>query len=295
MQRSRVSTSPALRPTPSPARPTAAWGVWLLAFLLVPSWAAPLPEPPQAGRVLSASGETTLVRAGLLSSPIVQGIAVRSGDRLRTATDARLSLRMADDGLLAIEPLSEFHVSSYRFDGEARRSFYRLVRGAVRVVSGAIGKRDPGDFRLSTPTATIGIRGTEFIARETACDDGSCRTGEQPGLAVTVLSGRVVVTSAAGVSEVPAGRTMFFGRGAAPGTPPAQAPTGGASRTGRHAGKGAQVPAPRPDRAAAPASLAAGSAAADAGVTGSDGDWLGVHHPGSSGTEPGGTDLRPAR
>src|SRR5690606_40688035 len=55
--------------------------------------------------------------------------------------------------------------------------FFSLVRGALRTISGAIGKRQPDDYRMSTPTASIGIRGTEFVVEETVCDP-SCHPGQ---------------------------------------------------------------------------------------------------------------------
>lgn len=256
----------------------ALWRAWLFVLLLASPVATARERLPEAGRVLSAQGETTLVREGSFSSPVTQGVTVRSGDVLRTAERARLSLRMADDGLLAIEPHSEFQVSSYRFDDQAQQSFFHLVRGAVRVVSGAIGKRDPANFRLTTPTATIGIRGTEFIARESGCDDSPCPSGEPAGLTVSVLQGRVVVTSAAGVVEVPAGRTAFFGRVAAPSPPPASPPGGTAPRTEPRSGRGAT-----------------GATATATDAAGGDGDWLSIRSSGAPRTRSAGKDLQPDR
>lgn len=45
------------------------------------------------------------------------------------------------------------------------RAFFRLVKGGFRTVSGLIGKVNQGDYRVSTPVATIGIRGTSYSAR----------------------------------------------------------------------------------------------------------------------------------
>ncbi|HEY0973211.1 MAG TPA: hypothetical protein VGE57_01815 [Solimonas sp.] len=48
------------------------------------------------------------------------------------------------------------------------RAFFRLVRGGFRAVSGLIGKADQNEYRVATPVATIGIRGTDYIV--VACD-----------------------------------------------------------------------------------------------------------------------------
>lgn len=249
-----------------PAIPTC---LCTLALLLAPATGLAQQRPPEAGRVLSAEGETVLMRAGAFSSPVPRGATVRSGDVLRTAQQARVRLKMLDEGLVALEPHSEFRVAEYRFDARSQRSFFDLVRGTVRVVSGAIGKRDAADFRLSTPTATIGIRGTEFIAHESDCTRAACAAGESAGLTVSVMRGRVVVTSAAGVVEVPAGRTLFISNAA----PAMQPPAGPARRL------------PVAPRAGATTSAASG-----------DGDWLTVDRraplPADAGARAGQQDLR---
>lgn len=44
-----------------------------------------------------------------------------------------------------------------------QRAFFRLVKGGFRTITGLIGKANQEDYRVTTPTATIGIRGTEWI------------------------------------------------------------------------------------------------------------------------------------
>lgn len=56
------------------------------------------------------------------------------------------------------------------------KAFFRLVKGGFRSVSGLIGKLNREDYRVSTPVATIGIRGTSYSAR--LCE-GSCEDRDQ--------------------------------------------------------------------------------------------------------------------
>lgn len=46
-------------------------------------------------------------------------------------------------------------------DNTPQRAFFRLLKGGFRAVTGAIGKLREEDYRITTPVATIGIRGTE--------------------------------------------------------------------------------------------------------------------------------------
>lgn len=161
-----------------------------------------------AAQVLRADGETALLRGASISTPVRIDVPIRSGDRIRTGATGRVQLRFADGALMSIAPDSDFRVEDFAFDARRQRSFHQLIHGSVRVLSGHIGKREHSDFRLRTPTATIGIRGTEFVVEETACPAAGCPEGRSPGLGVTVIAGRVSVRNEAGSVDVPAGRTL---------------------------------------------------------------------------------------
>jgi hypothetical protein len=82
------------------------------------------------------------------------------------------------------------------------RAFFKLLKGGFRAVSGLIGKVDRNEYRISTPVATIGIRGTDYLL--VLCDE-KCRTDPilndsvpessqlEGGLVVGVVSGGVAV------------------------------------------------------------------------------------------------------
>jgi len=165
-------------------------------------------ERPDAAQVLLSEGITTLVRGASFFTPVRREVPIRSGDRIRTGPDGRVQLRFADGALMSIAPGSDFRIEDYAFDEQRPRSFFELMQGSVRTVSGRIGKRDPEAFRFRTPTATIGIRGTEFTVEETVCPATGCAAGSSPGLVVAVISGRVSVRNQAGSIEVPAGATL---------------------------------------------------------------------------------------
>jgi hypothetical protein len=206
-----------------------------------PSFAA----EPDAAQVLVSEGSTMLVRGASYSTPVRREVPIRSGDRIRTGDDGRVQLRFTDGALISIQPGTDFRVEQYANDAARQRSFFELIQGSVRAVSGSIGKRDRDDWRLRTPTATIGIRGTEFSVTETPCPVSGCGP-DGAALVVSVVAGRVAVTNAAGSVEVPAGATLSL-RDAR--TAPALAPAPGASRP---------VRGPRPVRAEASDPTASG-------------------------------------
>jgi hypothetical protein len=70
-----------------------------------------------------------------------------------------------DDTRLTIGPGSELLIREFEFNpssyaGDLAVSF---LKGTARVVTGLIGKHAPDSVHFYTPTATIGIRGTEFV------------------------------------------------------------------------------------------------------------------------------------
>ncbi len=164
--------------------------------------------PADAAQVLVSQGASTLIRQSSVSSPVRTDVPLRTGDRIRTGADGHIQLRFTDGALISIHPESDFRIERYAFDPVNQSSFFELAKGAVRAVSGRIGKRDREDWRLKTPTATIGIRGTEFTVEERVCAAAGCLTGDDPGLTVSVIAGRVAVSNQAGAIEVPAGATL---------------------------------------------------------------------------------------
>jgi hypothetical protein len=46
-----------------------------------------------------------------------------------------------------------------------------LKRGTLSVVSGKIAKQSPESVRFSTPTTTLGVRGTEFVIEVAGTED----------------------------------------------------------------------------------------------------------------------------
>ena len=102
-------------------------------------------------------------------SIVASGSTVEAGDTITTEKDSYARLRFTDGGEIAIRPASSLLVSNYHFhEFQPRRDHLvmRLLKGGIRNLTGLIGKRgDQNAYRLNGATATIGIRGTDFVAR----------------------------------------------------------------------------------------------------------------------------------
>lgn len=90
--------------------------------------------------------------------------------------------------------------------GGNSRAFFRLLRGGFRAVSGLIGKANANEYRVATPVATIGIRGTDYIvvlvdpkiAKDPVLSAAVPKGSADGGAVVGVISGGVFVANQAG-------------------------------------------------------------------------------------------------
>jgi hypothetical protein len=131
-----------------------------------PTATKPIAEP-QAGFVKSVRGNVQLLSAAGTSRTAIAGDALAAVDRIVTGPDSSASVVLRDDTTLVVGPssrldLKEFHFNSTTHEGGVLVS---LLRGSMRMITGLIGKTNPDAIRVETQTATIGIRGTDFIVQ----------------------------------------------------------------------------------------------------------------------------------
>jgi ferric-dicitrate binding protein FerR (iron transport regulator) len=131
--------------------------VLLLAVPLHGAWAA------EAGRITVVEGKADIVRAG--AGPAVAakvGDAVNEKDVLRTKRQSRLEVKMTDGSQLKLSELTQIEVSKYAPGGDQPDGLISATRGQVRaIVTETFAKRKES-FRVKTPTALVGVQGTNF-------------------------------------------------------------------------------------------------------------------------------------
>lgn len=117
---------------------------------------------------------------------------------ISTAADGEVHLATVDGGIVAIRQNTVFRVDEYKADGSSGdKIFMSLIRGAIRSITGWIGKYNAPSYRITTPTATIGIRGTDH--ETTVIEDAD---GDEPGTYDMVNEGATVLKTQYGESEV---------------------------------------------------------------------------------------------
>ena len=165
------------------------------------------------GRVDFATEGATISGTDGRPRPLTRGTELATGDTVRTDTGGRAQIRFPDGAYVSLQPNTEFSVKEYNFDGKAdgtERSFFGLAKGAMRTVTGLIGRVNKNRYQVATPTATIGIRGT----------GGMISIGPDGSTLVIGTSGIWTLSNPSGTVDVPAGKS---GKApSAPNQPPQQ-------------------------------------------------------------------------
>ena len=115
------------------------------------------------GYVMRMKGQVSVMRDGARAA-LRKGDQIYAKDILKTGLVGRLEVRFSDDSSVTLADRTSVSIDDYGLDVPNAHMNMRLMLGAVRAVSGKIAKTKPGGYTLSTPVATIGIRGTDVWA-----------------------------------------------------------------------------------------------------------------------------------
>lgn len=180
----------------------------LLAFLTVLAVCNPAFAAELFGSVDAISGSASVSGKDGKPGAISTGQKIYAGQTINTASDGEVQLVTEDGGIIALRPDTTFRVDEYQADGgSGDRIFMSLLKGAVRSITGWIGKHDNAAYRLTTPTATIGIRGTDH---ETTVIEKT--GGDEPGTYDTVNEGSTFLKTPQGQTDVTPGKFAFVPR-----------------------------------------------------------------------------------
>lgn len=217
----------------------------VLAVLLASPWTMASAADVAAGNVVLLTGRgTALSHDGAAIRDLHKDDAVHSGELINAANNSYVNMRFTDGSFILLRPNTRLLIKSYsnpppaaapvaekkttasasptpsaptpRTAPEvfAKRAFFQLLKGGFRAVSGLIGHVDHDEYRIETPVATIGIRGTDYYVYQ--CDENCTNdpviaeligNGKLPpniagGTLVSVYKGAVMVDSYTGHSTL---------------------------------------------------------------------------------------------
>lgn len=164
----------------------------LLLALTSPARAAGAPDgAAMVGEATLVIGVARLISTDGVERLVDRGTAIRVGDRIETGAGGHVHLRFVDGARLSVRPASRLQVENYSraSDASALTAIkFRLDEGVVRSITGAWGEAERDRFRLNTPVAAIGVKGTDFVVKS----DGETTLA-------SVYTGAIMLTPIAGV------------------------------------------------------------------------------------------------
>lgn len=134
---------------------------------------APFIRPVHAasvGVVTFSVGQVMRLPAGSVSqppAPLAKDAQVFVGDTVITGPGSHAHLRFIDGGLVSVRDSSALVITDYQFNParpEDSRVRFDLQSGVARSITGQAGRSARHQFRLNTPVAALGVRGTDFAA-----------------------------------------------------------------------------------------------------------------------------------
>lgn len=122
-----------------------------------------------------------------------------------TTANAKAGITFKDDTKVQITEQSKLVIDTFVYDGEKKtgKLGIKMALGTIKYASGQIAKNDPQQVVVETPTATIGVRGTDFsgtvdeTGRSTIILLPSCPTGWK-NIERDCVTGRISVTTVMG-------------------------------------------------------------------------------------------------
>ena len=135
-----------------------------VATLLASLSLSTLAGAAEIGQIKTAKGQVTIERDGR-TLPAAVGTRLQSADVVKTGADSSVGITMDDDTLLSAGSGSVLSLDRYAFEPTTGQGRFdaSLNRGTLAVISGRIAKASPDAMTVRTPTAILGVRGTEFV------------------------------------------------------------------------------------------------------------------------------------
>ncbi|MDV7340693.1 FecR domain-containing protein [Terasakiella sp. A23] len=148
------------------------------------------------GQIETAEGTVTVLRADGSSATLELGDALYQGDVIRTAKGASVGITFEDETTFSLGEEGEMVLDEMVYDPDTSSGSISasLTSGVFSFVSGQIAKTNPDAMVLSTPVATIGIRGTQGVIKQENSGPMQAVLMEEPG----GFTGELILTNAAG-------------------------------------------------------------------------------------------------
>ncbi len=186
----------------------------LCTLLLVVLIAMPVLAGDAIGRATFVFGDVQARDRDGASRALARGGDLYTGDVIVTGADGIAQFHFVDDSRMVVRRSSEVALDEFQFGAGSERMVVRLAFGALRSISGLIGRHNKENVTFRTQVATIGIRGTDFEAVHIPLDRPDLLAPGQPvepGTYNKVYAGGTQLVSKVGTLELGVNEAGFIG------------------------------------------------------------------------------------
>ena len=169
------------------------------------------------GQVNEGAGSISVTHADGVKGTLTLGDSIFQGDVLETGPKANVSVVFVDDTIFTLAAGGRMVMDEMVYDADTQTGIFsaQVVQGVFSFVSGKVAKTSPDAMVVSTPTNTIGIRGSTVLGE--AAQEGAANK-------ITLISdidgnvGELIISNGAGSMTLsqPGASTTVFSASAAP-------------------------------------------------------------------------------
>ncbi len=144
-------------------------GAWLtiLGFLFLVFWSLPAHSAQKVGVLTEVQGTVEILHEGETSFKMAKRYdEVFEKDKVRTGPDGRAKILYEDDSMTVLAENSAIEIRQYELTSDKKRkqSVIGLLQGKLRFIVTKYLSKESSNFRVQTPTAVLGVRGSDSIA-----------------------------------------------------------------------------------------------------------------------------------
>jgi hypothetical protein len=159
------------------------WGIGLAVIFLLGGLGLSAVQAEDVCHFTQVEGQVEVVKKGVptpVAAKVETGVA--EGDTVQTKAMARAQLKFVDDSTITLAPDTKITIESYMFDASKgkRRAVTQMTQGLVHAVVSQVQKVAEPDFLIKTPTAVMGVKGTEWYVMMAKQGDEGCEEEVEP-------------------------------------------------------------------------------------------------------------------
>ena len=104
-----------------------------------------------AGHIQFVNGDVQVINPSGITHALQKGDAINEGDTISSAKEASAQVKMADGGFIAVRQETQLKFDSFKValkQGDQENSFFSLVKGSFRAVTGLIGRVNKQNYKI---------------------------------------------------------------------------------------------------------------------------------------------------